>query len=52
MLNKGFGIGYIIYIIFTVIVGLAASFLTIYLSPFAAGGGGSELMGYFNGVNY
>lgn len=26
--------------------------LTVFLSPTAAGGGGAECMGYFNGVNY
>jgi chloride channel 7 len=52
MLNKGLGVGYVIYLVFTVIVGLCGSLLTIFLSPLAAGGGGSELMGYFNGVNY
>lgn len=52
MMAKGLGVGYIIYLIFTVVVGLAASVLTVFLSPLAAGGGGSELMGYFNGVNY
>ena len=29
-----------------------ASLLTVLLSPSAAGGGGAECMGYFNGVNW
>jgi H+/Cl- antiporter ClcA len=50
--HGGLGVGYVIYLVFTLLVGLAASCLTVFLSPMAAGGGGSELMGYFNGVNY
>lgn len=29
-----------------------ASLITVILSPAAAGGGGAECMGYFNGVNF
>jgi hypothetical protein len=50
--NVNFGVGYVVYFFFTAIVGLAAVCLTVFVSPLAAGGGGSELMGYFNGVNY
>lgn len=32
--------------------GFLAALITVLLSPAAAGGGGAECMGYFNGVNY
>jgi len=52
--NNGFGIGlgYLIYIGISIAFGAAASILTLKLEPLAAGGGTTEMMGYFNGVNY
>jgi chloride channel 7 len=41
-----------IWISICVMCGFLASLITVLLSPAAAGGGGAECMGYFNGVNY
>lgn len=40
------------YIVISLFFGSASSLLTLYLEPLAAGGGTTEMMGYFNGVNY
>ena len=43
---------YSIYIALSLFFGMGASILTLKLEPLAAGGGTTEMMGYFNGVNY
>lgn len=44
--------GWIVYFSICLLVGGASVVLTVFLSPAAAGGGGAECMGYFNGVNW
>lgn len=44
--------GWLVFFAICLVVGAASSLLTVWLSPAAAGGGGAECMGYFNGVNY
>jgi H+/Cl- antiporter ClcA len=50
--DNGIGLGYLVYISISIAFGAAASILTLKLEPLAAGGGTTEMMGYFNGVNY
>lgn len=52
--SKGVAIGegWAIFFSICCFVGALSSLLTVFLSPSAAGGGGAECMGYFNGVNY
>ena len=50
--SGGVGLGYLVYISISLAFGAAASILTLKLEPLAAGGGTTEMMGYFNGVNY
>lgn len=50
--RSGVGVGYVIYMAFSILFGSFSSLLTLYLEPLAAGGGTTEMMGYFNGVNY
>ncbi|CDW75014.1 UNKNOWN [Stylonychia lemnae] len=52
LLDDSIGLGYLVYIGISILFGAAASLLTLYLEPLAAGGGTTEMMGYFNGVNY
>lgn len=51
-MDHGIGLGYLVYVGISVIFGAAASIITLKLEPLAAGGGTTEMMGYFNGVNY
>ena len=46
------GLGFLVYLIICLAFGAFASILTLKLEPLAAGGGTTEMMGYFNGVNY
>lgn len=50
--ENGVGLGYLIYIAISLVFGAGSSLITLYLEPLAAGGGTTEMMGYFNGVNY
>lgn len=52
LLDNGIGVGYVVYIVISIVFGSISSLLTLYLEPLAAGGGTTEMMGYFNGVNY
>lgn len=52
LLDQGIGLGYLVYIIISIAFGAGASLITLYVEPLAAGGGTTEMMGYFNGVNY
>ena len=54
MLNKSGSLlyGWAIFFSICVFVGFLSVLLTVTLSPSAAGGGGAECMGYFNGINY
>lgn len=45
-------VGWITFLVFSLIFGAAAVIMTVFLGPGAAGGGTAELMGYFNGINY
>jgi chloride channel 6 len=42
----------LIYIGISLAFGCGASIITLKVEPLAAGGGTTEMMGYFNGVNY
>lgn len=46
------GVGWIVFIGFSMLYGAIAVLMTIFISPYAAGGGMAELMGYLNGINY
>jgi H+/Cl- antiporter ClcA len=52
LLDNSVGLGYVVYIVISIAFGVIASVLTLKLEPLAAGGGTTEMMGYFNGVNY
>lgn len=43
---------YFIYIGLSLAFGMGSSIITLKVEPLAAGGGTSEMMGYFNGINY
>ena len=45
-------LSYLLYIGICLAFGAAASILTLKVEPLAAGGGTTEMIGYFNGVNY
>lgn len=44
--------GWLVFFSLCLLVGFFAVILTVLMSPSAAGGGGAECMGYFNGINY
>lgn len=46
------GLGYLVYIGISLAFGAIGSIVTLKVAPLAAGGGTTETMGYFNGVNY
>jgi H+/Cl- antiporter ClcA len=48
----GVYVGYIPYILVSLAFAAIAVLLTIKLYPLAAGGGTTEMIGYFNGVDY
>jgi len=50
--DSGLGSGFGVYLLLSLGLGALASLLTLKLEPLAAGGGTTEMMGYFNGVNY
>jgi H+/Cl- antiporter ClcA len=45
-------LAYLMYVGLSLVFGCASSILTLKVEPLAAGGGTTEMMGYFNGVNY
>ena len=45
-------LGWITFIVFSLLFGGTAAILTVFMGPGAASGGTPELMGYLNGINY
>lgn len=50
--NGSLAAGWAVFFSICLFVGGASVVLTVFLSPAAAGGGGAECMGYFNGVSW
>ena len=50
--NVSIMLGWITFIVFSLLFGGTAAILTVFLGPGAASGGTPELMGYLNGINY
>lgn len=46
------GLGWITFLVFSLLFGATAAIMTVFIGPGAAGGGTAELMGYLNGINY
>ncbi len=46
------GLGWITFLVFSLLFGASAAIMTVFYGPGAAGGGIAELMGYLNGINY
>lgn len=45
-------LGWMTFLVFSLLFGGTAAIMTVFIGPGAAGGGTPELMGYFNGINY
>jgi len=45
-------LGWITFLVFSLLFGGTAAIMTVFIGPGAAGGGTAELMGYLNGINY
>ncbi len=43
-------VGYLVFLSQSMCLAFAASILTVFVAPNAAGGGTVEIMGYFNGI--
>ena len=44
--------GWLTFMVFSLLFGGTAALMTVFLGPGAVGGGTAELMGYYNGINY
>lgn len=49
--NFNIGLGWITFLVFSLLFGGVAALMTVFIAPGAASGGTPELMGYLNGVN-
>jgi H+/Cl- antiporter ClcA len=45
-------LGWLTFLMFSILFGGTAALMTVFIGPGAAGGGTAELMGYLNGINY
>ena len=50
--NLSVALGWMTFLVFSLLFGGTAAIMTVFIGPGATGGGTAELMGYLNGINY